>query len=116
MAKIKPQYPQPPYEIVWYTMVFHNYYQLGDPLCEHAIYAYWLYHAPEPAGAYKWHPTYEEALLEARSWAAMPQIPRDLCVYCRNLDYGPNTPRWNIYRGEDRMIVPMTFFGEPYWA
>lgn len=53
----------------------------------------------------------ERAQLCAHTLAAMPMVARDICQACRNWAPGPTwAPRWNIYRGENRMATPPAIF------
>lgn len=113
MARIKRYWGvlEPPW--VWLTAVYHHGGRPWEADCRHYIWACHFEDVPEPPGGMAIHTTLASAQLEAKTWAAMPMVPRDICVYCRLLAMGPNWPRWNIYRGEDRMAVPMTIHGLP---
>jgi hypothetical protein len=94
----------------FWTCVVHSGGLPWDPATRHYVWAYPLEGPwPDIAGSTA-HDTLLEALLEARTWAAMPMVPRTLCYWCRNGATGPWLPRWNIYRGENKMIVPVTLY------
>jgi hypothetical protein len=54
-------------------------------------------------------PTEEYAYSASQSLLDKPAICRDLCPFCWDFDlfhlFTPNTPRWNIYRGQQREIT-----------
>jgi len=103
------------------VMIYHfGPWQPWDSLAVHAVYAYPLASFPGSPSGYFLQYDLVNALLCAKTFAAMPMIPRDLCYECRNGAYGPSVPRWNIYRGENLMHVPPAFFwdildGPPPW-
>jgi hypothetical protein len=91
-----------------------------DPLAVHSVYAYPISSFPSGPSGYYLQFDLDNALVCAKTFAAMPQIPRDLCIECRNHAYGPQLPRWNIYRGENLMHTPPCIFwdageGPPPW-
>jgi len=102
MAKVRAYYDPDPY---WgYTIVVRHWYWVDvyEPGAFHEIYPYAVGDIPPGYTCGQRIPTLEEGLITAHTWASMPALVNDLCVACRYFDYGANTPRWNIYRGEDR--------------
>jgi len=109
MAKVRFEWLDPdgnPWN--FYTYLYHDGGPPWSDDCRHSVWACYWFQLP---GALAWmdgHPTLDQAFLEAKTLVAMPMVARDLCGWCRNLAYGSTAPRWNIYRGENRMIVPIT--------
>ena len=101
MAKIKAYtiyYPEP----IFFTEVNHFWWHcVYEPGAYHTIYSYDLQDMPPVVNAWQAYPTLELGLLAARSWASRPAMINDICTACRYFDWGANTPRWNIYRGEE---------------
>lgn len=77
-----------------------------DPETLHTVYAYDMTWFPPNLMGYFLQFTLEDAMHAARTFVAMPMIARDLCFKCRNYQTGPTVPRWNIYRGENKMATP----------
>lgn len=114
MAKTRTQIDVPIDE-AWFTVLCHNG-ELGfwEPSAYHTIFAYQIYDIPPTVGRSHSHNTAAEAFLEALTWAALPEIGADCCIWCRLGAPGPTVPRWNIYRGPDKKIVPATFYWDWY--
>ena len=94
----------------FWTVLDHEGGPPWDPTARHYCWAYPLDITPPNTAAISGHSTIVEALAEARAWAALPLIPRGLCIWCRALAWGPSVPRWNAYQGENLMIVPSTLY------
>ena len=110
-----------PIELQYVTVACH-FGPLGtsDPLSVHAIYYYPSLGIPPDVTAAHYHDTLDEAILEAYAWLVLPQLVKDICMGCRSFAFGPNVPRWNIYRGQDQSPVPVNqlwdaFLGPPPW-
>lgn len=112
MAKIRQDKFPPgglPYQ--YWTFLVHEF--LGPTGFEgiHFVYAAHISEMPPYVNAASIHPTLEIAMAEAHAWVSMPLIPWDMCDACREFNYGPIAPRWNIYRGDNRILNPLTYFG-----
>lgn len=125
MGKIRPYIPPEEGPFFFVTVIHFSPPDRFGPGAWHCI---WWY-IPEDLypGAHVWAfvDTAEHGAIMAQSWASMPAMINDACVYCRAYDYGPAIPRWNIYRGQeqargsydpsdsDARIIPC--FAQPYW-
>ena len=107
---------QPTLDMEYWTQAYHfGGTARDDPLAWHAIFAYWFYEEFPPWMTALWpiqHLTRLDADLHARMLASLPTIVRDTCPYCWDDDYfwlhTPAYPRYNIYRGQTRLLVPPT--------
>lgn len=54
----------------------------------------------------------EDCIITAHTLASMPQISGQTCATCRPGMFNGLYFRWNLYRGENKLIVPVT----EYWG
>ena len=114
MAKIRPYIEENIYDVI--LVELHHLWEDDpyEPHAYHTIYPYRFEDLPPWADAYQSALRLEEGtedldlvfargIIMAHGWAAMPAMMMDICLACRFHDYGPALPRWNIYRGEERL-------------
>jgi hypothetical protein len=112
MAKIRPNDPDT-------NLYLPYYYHCGGTLREpghpwHGIYACHDDDFPTfiARDLNTYLPTLGQAMIAARDFVALPQLARDICWQCWDFDifmmFTARSPRWNIYRGQTRMLIPPT--------
>jgi len=102
MAKVRAYFEPDPYKAYLLYVAHWFWDDPYEPGAYHLIYPYEPLEGPPGYTCGQWVTSIEEGFIAAHTWASMPALVNDLCVACRYFDYGANTPRWNIYRGEDR--------------
>lgn len=111
MAKIVP-YPMGEIEYMPQVATIHSGGAAWEPDAHH-----WVVWFTDPfwqviTTAEVFFETSDQAAAACHTYASMPQMMRDLCPWCRGFRAGPTVTRWNIYRGETRLIIPPT----EYWG
>jgi hypothetical protein len=101
-------------EAPYVTFITHWPYEwMGYKHTWHAIYPYYIPDIPyywSIVGAWITQPTLEQAQLCAHTLVSLPELVKDLCVYCHPW-YGwsptkiTDHPRWNIYRGQNQILA-----------
>jgi hypothetical protein len=84
----------------------------------HRIYGYDIDHLIPSPHFLMVQPDLTSAINAALLLSKYPELITDICQWCRNYDYGVNTPRFNIMRGQchlpksnvyqyaDRRVIP----------
>lgn len=101
MAKVRAYYDPDP-SAIWTLYVAHWFWDDPyEPGAYHLIYPYGYLQVPPGYSCGQYVTSLEEGLIAAHTWASRPAMLNDICIECRYFHFGANTPRWNIYRGEE---------------
>lgn len=101
MAKIRAHFADDPYEQIYLSVIHYWWTDPYEAGAYHEIYPYTWEDQPLGYACGQQVLTIEEGLIAAETWASRPAMINDICVECRFHHVGANTPRWNIYRGEE---------------
>jgi hypothetical protein len=124
MAKLRPYTGGDPADWI-FCLITHVF--VDDPFepgAYHTVYPYGIFDSPPSALNYQIVPRMQDdlepmelvlarGLLMARSWCSRPWMILDCCPVCHVARDGPGMPRWNIYRGEQRLPPPAVAGGYP---
>jgi len=105
LPSVQYEWPQAPWG---YILIFHQGGAPWEADCLHIVCATDIDPIMMLAEAWQWVMSRADGVAGSAHWASEPLIPRTVCKQCRNRVYGPNLPRYNVYRGETRLIIPTT--------
>lgn len=115
MAKTRQEIIETDPHFIWVAYLIHDGpWEPWNPAARHYFGYSTLWLEPTEAWTCTWQNSEREAEICARLFAAVPQIKGCTCLFCR-YRYpvwcrGPHAPRYNIIRGENLKLTPVTSY------